>query len=66
MMETTNPATLAACGARKTDLLAGSITSEIIPPAFVFQARRIARQFRLSPELACAIAELAFASGRAA
>ena len=56
----TKPATLAACGPRKNDLLAGSITSDITNSPALLQAAWLSQRFNLSTDHARLVAELAF------
>ena len=60
----TNPATLAACGARKNDQAGSSIASENIPPPMTIQVSRLLARFAWSEARARLIAELAFRNGR--
>jgi hypothetical protein len=61
----TNPATLAACGARENNRLGSSITPEIIPPHLILQVRRLVTRFGLPEPVAKTVAALAFSNGRA-
>jgi hypothetical protein len=55
-----NPATLAACGAPKSDLAGASITSECTSPLRKLQASRLVRLYALNAAMAETIAPLVF------
>ena len=55
-----NPATLAACGVRKTDLADASITSESNSPLLRLQASRLVRLYAVNSAMAEALAPLVF------
>jgi hypothetical protein len=54
------PATLAACGALKSDLAGSSIPSDNARPLHFFQARRLIRLYAINAAIAEAIAPLVF------
>jgi len=55
-----NPATLAACGAPKSDLAGASINSEPNSPLLRLQASRLVRLYAVNSAMAEALAPLVF------
>lgn len=55
-----NPATLAACGAPKSDLAGASICSESTSPLRKLQASRLVRLYAMNATMAETIAPLVF------